>query len=81
MSVQGDQIRTAGDCLLWAVFYYRIKELAQQFGSLFPTEKSCTNFDKKWVGLCTFWAFFFSNSSGHPESVLETADPLMKSLN
>jgi hypothetical protein len=46
----------------WAVFL-EITEVAQIIGPLFPRYNLCFNLDQK-MGWASFWAIFFTNSSG-----------------
>jgi hypothetical protein len=43
----------------------KITEIAQSFGQLFSTAKDMYRFGQR-MDLDTFWAIFFTNSSGHP---------------
>jgi hypothetical protein len=65
---QGDQIGRM--FVHWAIVFvgqfFQITEGAQMHAQLFsPRKKPCINFEKKlfWA---TFWAIFFTSSSGRP---------------
>jgi hypothetical protein len=47
---------------------FKNTKVAQFFGSAFSTEKVLYIFILTKTGWATFWAIFFTNSSGHPAS-------------
>jgi hypothetical protein len=56
--------RLLGNCLLWAIFK-KFQTSPKILCCGFPRYKSCSIFDLE-MGWATFWATFFTNSSGHP---------------
>jgi hypothetical protein len=66
------------DCFLWSVF--RKLRTEAKFFSTFFYAKSCPLILTKKVGLATFWAIFFTDSSGHPGPSVSLSGYLWTSL-